>query len=102
MSGNDNELGERLTWARQTAGLSIGQAARLLNLTSEQIIASESGDWPGMYAPAEAWCRVYDIDVHWLKTGIEREVDMSGLSAHVSDEDRESLRRLIARRWQNS
>lgn len=100
MSDNDNELGERLIWARQTAGLSIGQAARLLGITSEQIIASETGAWPGMYAPAEAWCRVYDIDLTWLKTGVERAVDMSGLSGGVSAADRESLRQLLARRWQ--
>lgn len=98
---DDNSLGERLTWARTQAGLSPSQAAKLLGITREQIIAAENGAWPGLYAPAEAWSRAYDVDLQWLTNGDERPVHLPD-TLLMDGIERESLRRLLARRRQTS
>jgi transcriptional regulator with XRE-family HTH domain len=94
-------IGKRITWARDTAGLKIGQAARLLDTTPDRLLAIEQDRISPSPDELKLFEMKYDVDLKWLKTGIERPVDVP-MSHHMSEEDREATRRLFARMRQNS
>lgn len=99
----EETLGARLTWARDTAGLSYSQAAKMLHMERFELIQLETDKCGASDNLINEMSVVYDVDTHWLKTGVERHLDTLPLLGHdVSDEDHESLRRIIARRRQDS
>lgn len=95
-------VGERLTWARETAGLSQSQLARKSSCTVSMIAEWEEDLCPVGYSIVFEMALICDVDPNWLATGTERPVDLSFLGQDVSEEDRETVRRVLARRYQNS
>lgn len=53
--------------AREHAGLTIGQAARLLNMPSGDLLAIEERDSDFADADHERLADVYGVNVPWLK-----------------------------------
>lgn len=94
-------LADRLIWARETAGLSIMQAAKVTGIHARAIAALEAGNELILSAVVESLAIAYDVDSTWLNTGVGREFDMPDMPMALAEE-RESLRRLIARGRQNS
>lgn len=92
-------LGERIEWARETAGLSRSQAAKLLDLPKPFLASVEMDEVQPAPCLMSDFSRHYDVDLHWLQTGEEREVEMPDMR-NVTPRERESLRRLMARRRQ--
>lgn len=99
---SENTIGQRLTWARETAGLSLSQAARLMFTERQLIVDMEEGRTDPGFSVLNLFSLLYDADLCWLQTGIERQIDMGNIPAQVSKEDAESLRRVFARGRQNS
>lgn len=97
----EETLGDRIRWSRETAGLSQGQAAKLLDLPKETLGAMEGDNLLPAHCVMNDFSRHYDVDLHWLQTGQEREVSLPPMK-NVTEADRESLRRLQARRRQDS
>lgn len=98
----ETTFGARLKWAREQAGLTQGQAAKMLHFEKSEIIALETDQCGASRSLIEEFAVTYDVEINWLLLGTEREVDLSSLGSHVSAEDRESLRRVLARRRQDA
>lgn len=93
----ENTLGARLNWARDTAGLSYSQAAKILHMDRFELIQLETDKCGASDNLLNEMSIVYDVDLQWLKTGIEREVEMPKKQSWVSESDWASLCRLLAR-----
>lgn len=66
-----NEILKRLVRAREQAGLSQGQAAKLLGFASPSTVSHyESGERDLTVKTLLDMCRIYDVDVTWVLTGI--------------------------------
>lgn len=67
-----NEILKRLVRAREQAGLSQGQAAKLLGFAGAPSISHyESGQREELTVKLLLdMCRVYDVDVTWVLTGV--------------------------------
>lgn len=93
-------LSQRLIWARQQAGLSISQSARLAGIDKTLLTALETDAVPDTHTMLlQVLAAQYDVDAAWLMTGQERLVSLPP-TPNLSGEDRESLTRLLARRYQ--
>lgn len=97
----EETLGQRLTWARDTAGLSYSQAAKLLHMERFELIQLETNQCGASNALIDEMAVLYDVSTEWLTTGLEREVSIPE-KQWMSKDDAESLRRLFARMRQNS
>jgi transcriptional regulator with XRE-family HTH domain len=64
-----NELLKRLAHAREQAGLSQSQAARLSGAEVVYIKGVESGDFPLSEQVFHDLCKLYDVSPEWVKTG---------------------------------
>ena len=96
-----SDMGQRLAWAREQAGLTILQAATVTGIPSHIIQHIEGGSRIIMIGLIEAMTEAYDVDSKWVNTGIERDVVIPETSI-LSIEEREDLRRLLARRRQTA
>lgn len=69
-------LPERLRQAREQAGLSQGQVARMLDMSRPTVSEIEAGNRRLRADEVPAFARLYDVSVTWLWEGKE-EVDRS-------------------------
>jgi transcriptional regulator with XRE-family HTH domain len=61
-----NRLGERLRLAREQAGLSQGQVARLLDLHRPTVSEIEAGRRRVAAEELSAFAKLYDVSLDWL------------------------------------
>lgn len=92
-------LGGRLIEARVAAGLSVSQAAKLLDLPPSYIRSVEAGEVNPATSVVDDFGRCYDVQTAWLQSGVERDVTIP--PGNMTEKDRESLRRLFARSRQD-
>lgn len=94
-------LKNRSKLARERAGLSLGQAARLLGIALDRIIAWEESDLAFFEdAPQELLCEVYGVNPEWL-TGERERYDykaMKGVQGwdEISGHDRDVVAEFAA------
>lgn len=92
-----SDLVSRVGPSRQRAGLSVGQASRLLQIGRRTIERIEAGE-PGLVVRGDVLDKMadyYGVDPHWLRTGEKRErVVVVGLD-RLSPEDRAKLAELL-------
>lgn len=69
MSAVQSGIAERLKLARERAGLSQGQAARLLGLHRPTISTIESGERVVKASEINLFADLYRVDSDWLLTG---------------------------------
>lgn len=91
-------LAERLLWARTSAGISIGQAIAQLGPVGTDLFSAEGGD-PLTPEAAQTIADLYEVDVTWLTTGVERVLDSAALAALPSlpETSREEVLTLLRR-----
>lgn len=89
-------LGQRLQWAREAAGLSLPQAAKKTDMTPDTLLALEQGRIAPTASELRLFEVVYGVDYEWLNSGTERAIDVPE-SHHMTETDRETVRRVIAR-----
>src|SRR5579871_4752432 len=63
------EIGNRLRQARELAGLSQGQVARMLNLHRPSVSEMEAGRRRVSADELQELARIYDVGVEWLTSG---------------------------------
>lgn len=89
-------VGRRLRLARLTAGLTMGQAARLFRVSVPTISDEESDrvtvDGHTLALRADA----YGCGWHWLLTGEVPTVELPARAENLHPHDREDLRALLA------
>lgn len=95
-------LGQRFTWAREQAGLSILQMVLVSGLRMDVLegIEDDIRD-PFLVEDVSFWSRYYDVSEEWLKTGVERAVLLPLQMLNATPKEREDLRCLLARRRQD-
>lgn len=91
-----SEIGQRIQWAREAAGLSLPQAARKTDMTPDTLLALEQGRLAPQTTELRLFEAVYGVDYEWLYSGTERVVVVPP-TQHMTDADREVLRRVLAR-----
>ena len=93
------EVGERVKEARIAAGLSVGQAARLLKVARESVENCEAGLDQTCDPSLHAFAELYAVDREWL-LGRKNEDKVSDEWKEkltvLPDEDRQKLLRLLA------
>ena len=93
------EIAARLRLARERAGLSQGQAARLLSMHRPTITEIEAGNRRLLAEELSRFADLYDVGVNWLLGRAEEEELVVQLAARgmskLSDEDREKLMALL-------
>lgn len=86
--------------ARKHAGLSLGQAAKLLNMPSTDLIAIEERDSDFSDADHERLADVYGVNVPWLKGEVElrdyASVDKIRGAAALTKHDRDVMAEFAA------
>ena len=100
MSGmNDDAMGARLRDAREAAGLSLRQAAKLEACSHVWLGEMERAAKPLPIEWAVRLARLYDVSLDWLLTGAERAVDpaLNAQLAPLDPKDAEAIRHLVAR-----
>lgn len=90
-------LGGRLAWARNQAGLTVGQAERHVHANVQKI---ERGviDIPEHELAVVA--AFYGVHLDWIKMGVEQELSeemLKDIAQIESDQDRQAIRDLLAR-----
>jgi transcriptional regulator with XRE-family HTH domain len=66
MDGNDNTIAERLRVARETAGLTQGQAAKLLGLHRPSVSEIEAGRRKVSSNELKQFADIYGVGMEWL------------------------------------
>ena len=98
-------LGERLRQARDAAGLSQGQVARLLKMHRPTITDMESGSRKVTAGELARFSELYKVSLEWL-TGTETHNSKVKLAARklsaLKDRDLETAMRIIDSLWQGS
>jgi transcriptional regulator with XRE-family HTH domain len=91
------KIRERAIGAREGAGLSIGQAARILDIERSWIEAWESGSDGRM--PIHRLADVYGTSLKWLVLGVPSEISDENLRllGRVPERDRTTLRQFMER-----
>jgi len=96
-------IGERLRWAREQAGLSQGQVAKLLNYHRPTISQLEAGERALKADEVEKFAELYDVQSEWILNGDDAlgadEDPRIQLAARelskLKSEDLETLMRLV-------
>jgi len=98
-------LGERLRQAREAAGLSQGQVAKLLNLHRPTISEIESETRKVTAGELTRFAELYKVSVEWL-TGTDTRSTKVKIAARklnaLKDRDLETAMRIINSLWQGS
>lgn len=84
-------VGDRLKEARENAGLSVGQVARMLHVSRDYIDLVET---LGIIKDVNlhAFCPIYHVHFEFLRLGTLREVE---LPDEVPEPDRAMMRRML-------
>lgn len=87
---------KRLAWAREQAGLTQGQAGKLVGLKTAGFSDMERGDSPLTVERFLQLCKVYDVSPVWALTGVNpafnaQEVAEALQRTKVSIEDFQSI-----------
>ena len=98
-----NEIGERLRWAREQAGLSQGQVAEMLDVHRPTISQIEAGRRGVKAEELSRFADLYDVKEEWIIRGDEAFADESDprieLAARelskLKKEDLDTILRLI-------
>lgn len=94
----------RLKQARENAGLSVGQAAKLLALSRDELKEIETGMFSFAYPPIRTFSRVYDVSEAWLR-GEEKPLvlppDFVAFLERMPPDERDSLIDLLSSMRQN-
>lgn len=110
MSGNKKNtdlpgLGERLRQAREAAGLSQGQVAKLLNMHRPTITEMESEGRKVTAGELARFAELYKVSLEWL-TGAETRNAKVKMAARklgaLKDRDLETAMRIIDSLWHGS
>jgi transcriptional regulator with XRE-family HTH domain len=98
-------LGERLRQARDAAGLSQGQVARLLKMHRPTITDMEGGSRKVTAGELARFSELYKVSLEWL-TGTETHNSKVKMAARklsaLKDRDLETAMRIIDSLWQGS
>lgn len=98
-------LGERLRKARESAGLSQGQVARLLNMHRPTITDMESESRKVTAGELAQFAELYKVSLEWL-TGTESRDSTVRMAARklgaLKDRDLETAMRIIDSLWRGS
>lgn len=79
-----SKTAQRLQKAREAAGLSRTQAARLMNLHHQRILDAETGDWNPSNREIHTFANLYEVSVEWLK-GNRPDIDESKINDIICD-----------------
>ena len=96
---NDDAMGVRLREAREVAGLSLRQAAKVEACSHVWLGEMERAERPLPVEWAVRLARLYDISLDWLLTGAERAVDpaLNAQLAVLAPKDADAIRHLVGR-----
>jgi len=97
-----NKLGERLRLAREQAGLSQGQVARLLDLHRPTVSQIEGGTRKVAAGELSEFAKLYDVSMDWLTETETASGDVSDKAklaarefAKMKEEDLDKVLRLL-------
>lgn len=95
----NREIGARVKEARENAGLSTAQAARLRGISEQILIALENGNHPVLALDIIAFSEMYEVGYDWL-LGIFSESDLPDEMIEMVEKlppiDRRKLLRALA------
>jgi transcriptional regulator with XRE-family HTH domain len=95
----DEQIGARLKEARESAGLSINEAAKLRGIDSRIVMVLEDGGCPLTPQDIIAFCEMYEVGYDWL-LGIWTEDDLPDDLVEMCERlppfDRRKLLRVLA------
>lgn len=97
-----NSLGKRLTWARTLAGLSLSQAARLLQIPRHTLVRLEADRQPADDTTLVRAAAVYDIRLTWLRSGEEADLPPTALDDSLVWQEVAAVRRALSRTGQEA
>lgn len=69
------DIGKRLRLAREQAGLSQGQVAKMLSLHRPSVTETEAGRRKASPQELVEFARIYDVSIDWLVNADSDEVD---------------------------
>ena len=98
-SDQKQKIGERLRLAREQAGLSQGQVAKMLNLHRPTITEIEAGRRKVSAPEASQFAEIYGVSLDWLLNGSEQDDPSIQLAARelsrLSKQDLDTVLRLL-------